>query len=819
MFCYKKIVLTIFCVVVFSCSCSVHAKINPGSVKGRVLDSSNLSPIPGANIVVAGTDIGAASDLDGRFIIQGFKPGTYHITASALGFASMSRGEVSVSAGRVVTLEFHLDPTVIKGKEVTVRSGYFQDKPNLPSSTQTLSYEEVRRAPGAFEDVLRTIQAIPGVFSQNDLTNEIIVRGGSFAEHLTIIDGLEIDNINHFPDPTTSGGPMSAVNIEFLEDVTFSTGGFSAKYGDKLSSILDLELRDGDKDNFRGQLETSVASVGLNLEGGIPLTNGSYLLSFRRSYIDILKDQLELPAVPYFWDSQFKISSFPSPTTNISVFGLYLKDWVKIDAMEEGAWSRGAETIDAKDHTVALGARLRMLMDRGFTELVIGRSQISGSYDLFDVYENVVGERISNLYAFARSTETTDQVHVNLTLNTRNVDQLFAGISLKPITYSHDVWLQLSEDDIVTSIDAADGGDDEKQELRIESKQTSLKYGGYLQYRWRPIESLSILGGLRIDGFEFSDDVTLAPRLSAKWRVNSRISCSIAYGRYYQALSIIDYLSHEANRELPHKRADHYIGGFSYLLTESTRISIEGYLKFYSSLPLSLQWMTNSLNRTQKTFQYLSLKNKETRGVELFIQQKLSDNWYGTAAYSFAKALTTAPRYEDVDSVEVLNNLTYPADYDYRDVATIVLGYNFSGLSVRKFQKHWYGYWSFLLPVSGDELTVSSRFRYVSGRPYTPKIWSKNDSESKYTWKRSDIPNSARYPAYSKLDIRWDSKWYTGGRSIIVFLEAQNVFDRANITDYTYPTQPIDPNVPEINAKEPVHQLGLFFVGGVRFEW
>jgi len=69
------------------------------------------------------------------------------------------------------------------------------------------------------------------------------------------------------------------------------------------------------------------------------------------------------------------------------------------------------------------------------------------------------------------------------------------------------------------------------------------------------------------------------------------------------------------------------------------------------------------------------------------------------------------------------------------------------------------------------------------------------------------------------LDIRGDSKWYTGGRSIIVFFEAQNVFDRANITEYTYPDRPIDQNIPEVNKKEPVFQLGLFFVGGVRFEW
>ena len=815
----KKITYTIFWSLVLICRMPVFADIVPGSIKGRALDASNLSPIPGANIIVNDTDLGAGSDLDGCFSIQSLKPGTYHITASALGFAPVSRGEVLVSPGRTVEIDFLLEPTVIKGQEVNVKSGYFPQKPNLPSSARTLSYEEIRRAPGMFEDVQRAVQVLPGVFSRNDQTNEIIVRGGSFAEHLTIIDGLEVDNINHFPDPATTGGPMSGINIEFLEDVTFSTGGFSARYGDKLSSILDLELRDGDKEDFRGQLELSIASAGINLEGGIPATNGSYLFSFRRSYIDLLKDQIGLPAVPYFWDSQLKVSSELSSKTHLSVFGLYVKDWIKIDAEEESVWSGGAEAIDVKDHTRVFGARLRLLMDRGFTEVVIGRSEVSASYDILDVYENAVGERISNLYAFARSTEATDQIHVNLTMSTRNVDQIFAGISLKPITFSHDVWLKLEDDDVAANDNGSADRFEEDRELRIKSKATSLKYAGYLQYRWRPIQSLSILGGLRVDGFEFPDQVTLAPRLSANWRINPKLSCSVAYGRYYQALSVVDYLLDRENRKLPYKRSDHYIGGFSYLLTKSTQITIEGYLKYYTNLPLSFQWMSNSVNRTLQTFQYMSVKTKETLGIEFFVQQKLNDNWYGTLAYSYAKALSNSPRWEYVDSVAVLYDLVHPSDYDYRNSATVVFGYNFSGLPVREFQKHWYGWWAIPFPVNGDQLTISSRFRYLSGRPYTPKVWSKGDSESKYSWKQSNVPNSARYPEYSRLDIRWDCKWYAGGKSIIIFIEAQNVFDRANVTDYTYPNRPVDPKVPDVAAKEPVYQFGLFFVGGARFEW
>ena len=815
----KKITLTIFLSLVLICKIPVFAEIVPGSIKGRVLDASNLSPIAGANIVVNDTDMGAGSDLDGRFSINSFKPGTYHITASALGFSTVSRGEVSVSAGRTVEIEFLLEPTVIKGQEVNVKSGYFRQKPNLPSSTRSLSYEEVRRAPGSAEDVQRAIQALPGVFSRNDQTNEIIVRGGSPDENLTIIDGIEIDNINHFPDQSTSGGPISAVNSEFLEDVTFSTGGFSARYGDKLSSILDLQLRDGDGENFSGQLETSIAGVGFNFEGGIPYTNSSYFFSFRKSYLDLLQGPIGLTAVPHFWDSQLKVTSDITPTTKLSLLGLYAKDWISIDAEEEDAWSRGAEAVDAKGHTAVFGARLRKVLKHSYAELTIGRSEIFYNYDVYEVEKNLAGELTKRLFHWDRSTESTDQLHLNWTGNTRNVDQLSAGISLKPIIFSHNLWL---EPDTTFYDMNHDGVADEfavREEWRVDEQATSLKYAGYIQYRWRPIQSVSVLGGLRLDGFELSNRVTFAPRLSLKWEINPALSCNIAYGQYYQALSLMEYLSHPDNRDLPHQKSNHYILGFSYLLRESTQLSLEGFYKNYSNLPVSEQWMNYYVDPTLRTFKDLSVGSKESWGFEFFAQQKLSKNWYGTLAYSFGKALTTNPIYRYVNSEKVLSDMTFPSDFDFRHVATLVFGYNFSGLPVRDFQKHWYGWWTFPFPVNGDELTISSRFRYVSGRPYTPKIWTNQSRELDYTWESSENMNSARYPAYSRWDIRWDSKWYTGRRSLIIFLEVQNVLDRGNIAQYIYPNEPDDLNKPDLNSRDVVYQFRFFFIGGVRFEW
>jgi len=816
---YKNIVILVFCAALFLCNTQLLAEITPGSIKGVVRDASDLSIIPGANIVVKRTDLGAASDLDGLYKIVGLKPGTYHITASALGYADYSRGEVSVSAGRTVEVNFLLEPSVIKGKVVNVRSGYFNTKTTHPTSTRSLSYEEVRRAPGSAEDVQRTIQALPGVFSRNDQTNEIIVRGGSPSENLTLIDGLEIDNLNHFPEKSASGGPISTVNSEFLEDVTFSTGGFSAKYGDRLSSILDLTLRDGDRENFSGQLETSMAGAGLNFEGGIPFTNSSFFFSYRKSYLDLLKGPIGLTAVPHFWDTQLKISSALSPTTSLSILGLYGNDRISIEAEEEDAWSRGAESVEAKGYTALFGARLRKVVRNGYTEISIGRSEIHYNYNVYEVAKDIFGGTHKILDLYDHSTESTNQLHFNWTTKTRNADQLFAGISLKPISFSHNLWMRSS----TTVLDLNnDGIGDEiafRDEWHVFEKATSLKYAGYIQYRWRPVQHISVLGGLRIDGFELSKKTTFAPRLSVMWDLFPEITMTTAVGTFYQALPLIDYLSHSENRELPHQRSDHFVLGLSYKLRESTQLSLEGYYKSYSNLPVSEQWMNYYVDPVLRTFRNLSIGKKEAWGFEFFTQQKLSENWYGTFAYSLGKALTTNPIYRKVNSEITLTKTTYPSSFDFRHVATIVFGYNFSGLPVRDFQRHWYGWWTLPFPVNGDELTISSRLRYVSGRPFTPRIWTDEGPALGYAWRSSANINSSRYPAYSRWDIRWDAKWYTGRQSLIIFLEVQNVLDRSNIAQYIYPTEPDNSFDPGVNSRDSVYQFRFFFVGGVRYEW
>lgn len=778
---------------------TVGAASEPGIIRGTVLDAATRFPVPGANVVLINTEYGAAGDLSGRFKVSGVSPGNYHVQASAVGYKSDTQPEVLVLPGRSVEVEFLLEPTVLEGTEVTVKTGYFKTSSNLPVSTTSFSHEEVRRAPGSGEDVQRAVQALPGVFSRNDQNNEIIVRGGSPSENLTIVDGMEIDNINHFPDQSTSGGPLTAVNSEFLKKVTFSTGGFSARYGDRLSSVMDLEIREGDPDLFSGQLELTMAGAGANFEGGLPGSNGSYLFSWRKSYLDLIQGPIGLTAIPHYWDAQFKIGGDLYPNVHASFTGIYAQDQISVEAESADAWSRGAETFNADGYNLSLGSRLRYASRHGYTEFVLGRTEAFWDHEVFEIEKNE-----DNTLAWKRriyrnkSTETTDQFHAIWNGPVRDADEFSAGVTLKPVHFQHDIW---AEPDTTVYDFNEDGSADTtliSDAWQVETTANALKYGAFAQYKWRPAGSVAVIGGLRVDGFDYSGESTLAPRLSLQWEFIPDWKYTVAVGKYYQALSLLSYSADPDNRHLPHPGAEHFVMGLSRLVTESCQVKLEAYYKKYHKLPVSEQWLNRLSDPMFRSFRSLAIGRKDAWGWELFFQQKLANNWYGTLAYSYGKSETA------------VREQRFAADYDFRHIITLVFGYYLNGLPVREFQKNWYALWLKLLPVSGDELTFSTRFRYVSGRPLTPYIWTDAGPELEYHWMESGAVNSARYPAYSRWDVRWDSKWFFRRRALVVFLEVENVLDRPNVAEYIYGDEG------EIKT---VHQFRFLFVGGFRFEW
>mgnify|MGYP001159260587 CR=1 FL=1 len=274
-------------------------------ISGRVVSKMTQSPLSRVTVRIVGTDKGAITKDDGSFVINNVPTGIYQVQFSILGYETYVQTDIAVSTGRPVMLEIELAEKIIELEGAEVKASYFDKKIETVSSTQTLNFEDIRRAPGVQEDVIRAAALLPGAGVTAAGRNDLIVRGGAPFENLFIVDNLEVNNINHFGSQGSTGGPLAIINIDFIRNVDFSAGGFGARFGDKTSSITNITLRNGNEDAFAGKAYLSATGVGLNLEG--PLSDkGSYFFSARRSYLDVLFNLAGFAFVPEYWDFQGK---------------------------------------------------------------------------------------------------------------------------------------------------------------------------------------------------------------------------------------------------------------------------------------------------------------------------------------------------------------------------------------------------------------------------------------------------------------------------------------------------------------------------------
>ena len=189
--------------------------------------------------------------------------------------------------------------------------------------------------------------------------NEIIVRGGIPGENLFLMDNIEIPNPNHFGEQGTGGGPINMVNTFMVRRVDFYAGAFSAKYGDKASSVMDIKLREGSEERFKGEAEMGMSGAGSLLEGRLPSVNGSYLFSARKSFLDLIIKSTGLTAVPHYHNLQGKIVLNINPANKLIINGIYGADKINIEDEGTVGYSRGAENVDYQGDQYATGMTLQ----------------------------------------------------------------------------------------------------------------------------------------------------------------------------------------------------------------------------------------------------------------------------------------------------------------------------------------------------------------------------------------------------------------------------------------------------------------------------
>ncbi len=785
------------------------------NLTGRVVDASTGEPLIGANVIVNELpNTGAAADEDGFFSIK-VPVGAYSIKISLIGYIPVVKTDIIVNAGRETFVNVKLQATAVELGEITVKSDYFDKAVQANNlSTVVLSAEEVRRSPGSMQDFQRILQAMPGVANSSDQTNELLVRGGSPNENLTVFDNIEIHSTNHYPNQFNSGGPINMVNVDLIDNIQFSTGGFTAKYGDKLSSVMVVNTREGRRNSlFNGNINVSFAGAGGVFEGGFGNGKGSWLLSLRKSYLDLIVGAVGLTAVPHYYDGQFKVVYDLSDKHKLMCSGIYGNDKINISGepgitnllMSNSKDSIAVENVDVKQHQYAGGISLKSIWSKNvFSLFTVSASNYFYQTNVLSNYTernyNQAGRVFKTNILTARtvydtrSSEGENTVRGEINFLPDESNHLNFGFMYKDIYYKNTT---LNDAD-TARYDLNVDGIFEVNPIVIPPTTVhyyipSFSYGKTSLYLSDKIkffnERLLVNVGGRYDYFSYSKSGEFSPRFSASYYlVPSLTSINLAWGLFYQTQAYPFYgdrYQSGINQNLKDTKAVHYILGLEQIMGDGLKLNIEAYYKKYSELPYSETF----IHFNDRTFRSERIVNKGERrvyGVDLVLQQKLVKDIYGTLSLSYMNSKEKDPRLGKEGN-------EYSSDYEYPFISTIILGKRFSGLrSWLNDAPFFIKYPSYILPFSND-MEISIRWRYSSGRPTTPRYFSPYEQHreggitwSGGTWIASGKINSERLSAYHRLDLAFNSRFNFNNWNLVIFLSLQNIYNRKNVAGFVY---------------------------------
>jgi len=727
-----------------------------GTISGIVVDMVTQQPVQGATVVVVGTRRGAASKKDGRFVISNVPAGIHQVKTSLVGFTTDQKNDVVVSPGKPITIEIKLAPAQVQLGEAVVVAEAFRRDGQTVTSTQLLTSEEVRRTPGVNEDVVRAIALLPGVAVLGGGRNDLAVRGGAPFENLFLIDNIEVPNINHFGAQGSTGGPISLINIALVRDVSLSTGGFGTKFGDKLSSVTNLSLRQGNDQKLAGEINLSATGFGVIAEG--PMGNkGTFLVSARRSYLDLIFSLAGFGFIPQYWDFSGKFTYDVTASDKLSFLIIGALDNIKFNNTEENLYGNSRTIAPSQDQYFS-GLTWRHLLSNGYMNVTLGRTFTTFNTSQQDSLANTIFQTLSREGENSLRADVVTFPTSTLELNAGFIAKYASNLAYQ-VTLPGEVRLNAS------GVSAP---------LNVDTSFTAFRIGAYAQAMWTASEQWKFTLGLRADHYAFLADgnTVLAPRGSISFLPNPEMTISLNGGRYYQAPQYIWLIGDATNpANLRPIKADQVVLSWEWIVTPDMKVQVEGYYKSYHSYitrPFRPQAVLSPSGfgdvYTDIPFGLEPLTNQgagRAYGLEFFIQKKLSNAIpiYGLTSISINRTEFTA-----LDGVVRLGSFDTPI------IGTIALGWRPSA-----------------------EWEISSKLRLSQGLNTTPFITtSERSAVTGFPVGSLDFAyfnQGDRLPFFYALDARIDKRWFFSGWQLVAYIDVQNVTGRRNVSDYQYDQQ------------------------------
>lgn len=776
------------------------------NIRGRVIDADTREALPGVNVftLVNGKKTGAVSDGDGYFVIPAVPVGRYEVTATSMGYESRTMSNVSVNSGKESFLNIELSESVGELSEVVVRNfdrrGSFNEMATL--SSRTFDAEEAERYAGSRQDPARMASRFAGVQGTDDSRNDIVVRGNSPLGVLWRFEGVDIPNPSHFSIAGTTGGPLSILNNKVIGNSDFMTGAFPAEYGNALSGVFDIKLRNG---NFnKHEFTAQIGILGMELAAEGPLSKESkatYLATYRYSTFSVLQGfnvNLGTSAVPQYQDASFKVNLPLKNNSTLSFWGI--GGLSNIDIVfsddEEPAKDLYAE-IDRdqyfRTNMFATGSTWKKhFKDNLSLNITLAQTgqQIKADHDFiyWDTSALSAGRlQLDSLRKVLGSSmfEGNTSLHVNM--------------GKKHSTRFKSSWGLISERIQINYIDSSRNEFGGAWVTKLDAQEAIYRNRLYYSGKYRMTAKLTLTGGLHLMHFSKNNNFALEPRAGLNYSINKDSRLSFGYGlhsrnqpMYVHYVSFTDSLSrtfNDHNAGIGLSRAHHLVTAYDRNLGTGMRLKAEVYYQHLYNIPVEQRGGSFSLLNQGSGFERFFpdvLENSglgRNYGLELTLEKFFSKQFFllGTGSVFDSK-------YQGKDGV------WRNTDFNTNFAANMLGGYEWN---FGKDKKH-----AFSL---GTALTMAG------GRRYSPVDTAATRANGLYVVFISSERNSLRFSNYFRWDARIGLKF--NGKRITheIAIDLINLTNRENILTVTYANDPDNPGSRILVEQPQLLFLPLFY--------
>lgn len=735
------------------------------TVKGVLFDESNGEAIPFANVVLDGTSHGCATDINGFFLINKIPAGQYTLKVKYMGYEEYSE-VITLAKGKNITRTIHLKPAAQMLKAVEITDNKVEERRTQTQvSVEKLTASQIQQMPsiGGTADIAQYMQVLPGVSSTGDQGGQLYIRGGSMIQNLCLLDGMIVYN------PFHSIGLYSIFETDVILNADIYTGGFGAEYGGRMSSVMDITTRDGNKRRHSGKIGLNTFGANLILEGPLKKesdkskTTISYLLTAKNSYLSksskVFYNYVD-GGLPFdFLDLYGKLSFNSGTGSKLNLFGFRFDDRVN-----------GYQAI-ADYHWQNIGAGTNFMLVTGASAILDG----SIAYSKYNITldDGSKDDKFSEIGGFNMTMQITNFLGKN---------KMKYGLSIEGYTTNYRFVNDYSH--------------------TIEQREPSTTLSMYGTYNLNAGKFIAD-PGVRMVYYATLQSFNLEPRLAAKYNATDNLRFKMAGGFYSQIFldarsdnDIVNlfsgFLTGSGDLHVPStflgkevtttvQKAKHLVLGAEYDLTEHITLNAEFYYKHFDQLlnaNRNKMYKDNDPVYTQPGSPY---QQSEYLMKDYIIEEGMATGFDISATIDLERLYLWATyslgyverKGQVTDKVITDESYTYSPHYDRRHTVNLLATYAL-------------GEWR--------EWEISARWSFGSGFPYTQtqgvyqQLLFGNNIATDYTRESGEYSlhyaelYKGRLPSYHRLDLGVKRKFSIGTHSILELnLSATNVYSRENI--------------------------------------